>query len=99
MAGKTARGNEKRKAGYKSHPSKLAANVLRRRKTHINALRKKLRKFERYVQAGKMTQVAFEAATQRIEKEISYTMGELPRGVPNYKKGTAKKKTVETTEE
>jgi hypothetical protein len=99
MAGKTARGNEKRKAGYKSHPSRLAVNVLRRRKSHITALRKKLRKFERYVQAGKMTQAAFEAATERIEKEISYTQGDLPRAAPNYRKGMRSKRPTETTEE
>lgn len=99
MAGKVARGNEKRKAGYKSHPARLAVNTVRRRKSHITALEKKLRKFARYVQAGKMTAAAFEAAKTRIEKEIAYTLGELPRPTPNYKKGQRRRVTEEIAED
>jgi hypothetical protein len=97
MAGKVAKSNERRKARYKSHPTRLASNALRRRNSHLTALRKKLRKFERYVQAGKMTEVAFSAAKERIEKEIKYTLGELKRPEPDYKKGLRRKR-AETEE-
>jgi hypothetical protein len=95
MAGKVARANEKRKARYKSHPSVERTNKERGQKTHVNALRKKLRHFARRVEAGKMTPAAFEAAKTRIEKEIAYTLGEIPRSTPNYKKGMRKRETEE----
>lgn len=79
MAGKTARSNEKRKARFKSHPLHLPANRARVRQTHINACLKKLRKFARYVEAGKMTAAAFEKARERIQKEIDLTSGKIPR--------------------
>lgn len=93
MAGKVARANEKRKAGYKNHPARLARNTTRRQETHIHALEKKMRKFQRYVEAGKMSQEAFERAKLRMEKEIAYTRKEIPRGAVLYKQ--PKKQTIE----
>ena len=86
MAGKTARANKKREERYKVHPTRLAANTERRRRRHIKALEKKIRKFARYVTEGKMTQAAYEKAKARMEKEISYTTGDLQRGAAIYKK-------------
>ncbi len=95
MAGKVAKSNEKRKARYKNHPARLAVNKARRQKSHITALEKKLRKYERYVQAGRMTESSYKIIKERIEKEIKYTLGELKRPEPNYKKGLRRRAETE----
>jgi len=76
--------SDHRKNYYKSGPERLLSNSRRTKNSHLTALRKKLRHFGNRVKAGKMSTIAFENAKIRIEKEIGYTEGTIPRATPNY---------------
>lgn len=78
--------SEHRKNYYKAGPERLLTNTRRTKNSHLTALRKKLRHFAARVKRGKMTTVAFENAKARIEKEIGYTEGSIPRATPSYAK-------------